>query len=64
MRRSLNVIHNDLRETDVMHVMRSIREALVLLECAQDKLMHALPTEEFMSRKDLVEWELAREKRR
>jgi hypothetical protein len=33
---------------------QQIAEALVLLECGEMKLMHALPTEALMSREDIA----------
>ena len=73
MRRTLTSIHSELQQ-DMQsdrrvyrpeeQALEQIQGALVLLECAEDRLMHALPLEMMMSRKELREHELERGKRR
>ena len=73
MRRTLTSIHSELQQDmqsdrRVYHpeeqALEQIQGALVLLECAEDRLMHALPLEMMMSRSELREHELERGKRR
>src|SRR5262249_27425368 len=73
MRRTLTSIHLELQrdlESDRRvyrpeeQALEQIQGALVLLECAEDRLMHALPVEMMMTRKELREHELERGKRR
>lgn len=73
MRRTLTSIHSELQQ-DMQsdrrvyrpeeQALEQIQGALVLLECAEDRLMHALPLEMMMSRKELREHEVERGKRR
>jgi hypothetical protein len=65
MRKALLAIHNDISaaveksdhrrsfHVEALGVLQAIEEARVLLECAGDKLVHALPTEAYMDRQTL-----------
>jgi len=47
---------NRRHEVELERVRDGISAALVLLECAEDKLMHTIPAEEFMDRESLEEF--------
>jgi hypothetical protein len=76
MRRTLTAIHNelckDVRSANFFANLGRVEEdalerilgALVLLECAEERLMHALPVEMMMSSKELRQQELERGQRR
>ena len=70
MRKALRDIHAGIRGAKVVRpvtamvpvaqldvALQSIEEALVLLECAEDKLVHALPTEAYMDKQSLEDLE-------
>jgi hypothetical protein len=52
----MEAAEGDRHEFELQSVADNISAALVLLRCAENKLMYSLPTEELMSPKQLKEY--------